>query len=319
MIDDSNMIKDSDMKKLSAEEVGEGVAAEAAYSKWNGARAKKVAKVVVINALIVLVALIVIFPLYIMIVTSIKSFGEAMYFSWWPAHPSLAAYKYVLIPTEESKYLGMNLPRSLLNTLITVVPGTTVGIFTSAASGYILAKFNFTGKNVMFILLMSALMIPGVIMMVPLYLIYAKIGWVGTPLPLIIPAMFGTTGLVFAFRQYMYGIPNELIESATLDGAGRFRTMLSIVLPLARPVIVAHWLLTFMAGYNQYTEPLLYLTDSRWETVQLTLSRYAQTIGVSNMPVVMATAAISMFPLVVLYVSAQKFFAQGIMAGSLKS
>lgn len=286
--------------------------------QFNKARARKMANAIAVNCLVVLVALLVLFPFYIMIVTSIKPFGEALYFSWWPSKVSLEAYKFILVPNESTAILDLNLLRSLMNTLIAVVPGTTVGICTSALAGYIFAKHQFDGKNIMFTLLLSALMIPSAVMMVPLYLIYAKIGWVDTLLPLIIPQMFGTTGLVFAFRQYMYGIPNELIESAKLDGAGRFMTIFTIVLPLATPVMVAHWLLTFMAGYNQYIEPLLYIFDPKRETLQLTLARYSQTIGVSNMPVIMASAAIAMFPLIVLYASAQKFFAQGIMAGSLK-
>ena len=284
----------------------------------NAAKAKKWANILAINFLVLFVALLVLFPFYIMIITSIKPFGEALYFSWFPSKVSFDAYKFILVPNEETSALDLNLLRSFGNTLLSVVPGTTVGVFVSAAAGYIYAKHNFTGKNVMFVLLLSALMIPSVVMMVPLYLIYAKIGWVDTLLPLIIPSMFGTTGLVFAFRQYMYSIPNELIESAKLDGAGQIRTMISIVLPLAKPIIVAQWLLMFMAGYNQYVEPLLYIFDPKRETIQLTLARYSQTIGVSNMPVVMASAAIGLVPLVILYASAQKFFAQGIMAGSLK-
>ena len=284
----------------------------------NTAKEKKIFKTIIINFLVLLVALIVLFPFYIMVVTSIKPFGEALYFSWWPSRVTWDAYKFVLVPNESTIELDLSLLRSFKNTLISVIPGVTVGVIVSAASGYIFAKFDFTGKNVMFALMLSAMMIPSAVTMVPLYLIYAKIGWVDTLLPLIVPAMFGSTTLVFAFRQYMYGIPTELIEAARLDGASQVRAFWSVVLPLAKPVMVAHWLLQFMAGYNLYTEPLLYIFDPKMETLQLTLARYSQTIGVANMPVVMATAAISMAPLIVLYACSQKFFAKGIMSGALK-
>ncbi|MBQ8292030.1 MAG: carbohydrate ABC transporter permease, partial [Clostridia bacterium] len=188
----------------------------------------------------------------------------------------------------------------------------------SAASGYIFAKFEFTGKNLMFSALLFSMMIPGAVMMVSMYLIYAKINWVDTLLPLIVPQLFGSASLVFAFRQYMYGIPSELIEAARIDGANQFTAFVKIVFPLATPVMIAHWLLTFMAGYNQYTEPLLYIFDPKWETLQLTLARYSQTIGTTNTPVVMASATISLIPMIVLYACSQKFFAQGIMTGALK-
>lgn len=280
--------------------------------------AKKITKVVLINALVAVFALIVVFPFYIMIVTSIKPFGEGMYFSWWPENPTLEAFKFILIPNETTKQLDLNLPRSFMNTLIVTIPGTTVGIVTSAMSGYVFAKREFKGKHLMFTLMLSALMLPSAVKMVSLYLIYAKIGWVDTLLPLLVPQMFGTVSLVFAFRQYMYGIPNSLIEVARLDGANHVKIFFLIALPLAMPVIIAHWLLTFMAGYNQYIEPLLYIFDPKWETLQLTLSRYSQTIGVQNTPIKMAAAAISMVPLILLYACSQKFFAKGVMTGALK-
>lgn len=275
-------------------------------------------KAVLLNLLVAVFAAIVLFPLYVMFVTSVKPFGEAMYFSWWPSKVSWEAYKFILVPNETTIAQDLSLLRALRNTLITTVPGTTIGILTSAASAYVFAKRNFTGKKVFFTLLLSALMIPGAIQMVSMYLIYAKIGWVDTLLPLLIPPMFGSVGLLFAFRQYMYSIPDELIESAYMDGANQFAILSKIILPLSTPVLIAHWLLQFMNGYNQYIEPLLYIFNPKWETLQLTLSRYSQTIGISNMPVTMAAAAISMIPLIVIYICSQRFFEKGIMTGALK-
>lgn len=279
---------------------------------------KRITKIVIINLLVALLALLVIFPFYVMIVTSIKPFGEGMYFSWWPENPTLEAYKFILIPNETTRELELSLPRSFMNTLIVVIPGTTVGIIVSAMSGYVFAKREFRGKHLMFTLMLSALMLPSAVKMVSLYLIYAKIGWVDTLLPLLVPAMFGSVSLVFAFRQCMYGIPDSLIEVARMDGASHIKIFFIIALPLAKPVIIAHWLLTFMSGYNQYIEPLLYIFDPKMETLQLTLSRYSQTIGVQNTPIKMAAAAISMLPLIILYACSQKFFAKGVMTGALK-
>ena len=287
-------------------------------TKVNTRRIKKRTKSTAVNLMVAVFALIVAFPLYVMFITSVKPFGEAMYFSWWPSKFNLDAYKFILIPNETTIELDLSLLRSFRNTLITTIPGVTVGVFVSASSAYVFAKRKFTGKKVLFGLMLSALMLPGAVQMVSMYLIYAKIGWVNTLLPLMIPPMFGNVGLLFAFRQYMYSVPNELLETAHLDGAGEYRILLSVVLPLAKPVLMAHWLLQFMNGYNQYTEPLLYIFDAKMETLQLTLSRYSQTIGISNMPVTMAAAAISMIPLIILYACTQKFFEKGVMSGALK-
>ena len=286
--------------------------------KAKNAKRSKMIQSITINFGIFLIALLVVFPFYVMLTTSVKSFGEAMYFTWFPSKVSFDAYEFILVPNEQSIALDLNILRSLRNTLIAVVPGATIGVIVSAASGYIFAKFEFTGKNLMFSALLFSMMIPGAVMMVSMYLIYAKLNWVDTLLPLIVPQLFGSAGLVFAFRQYMYGIPSELIEAARIDGASQFKAFAKIVFPLASPVMIAHWLLTFMAGYNQYTEPLLYIFDPKWETLQLTLARYSQTIGTTNTPVVMASATISLIPMILLYACSQKFFAQGIMTGALK-
>lgn len=286
--------------------------------KAKNAKRNKILQLVFVNLGIALIALLVLFPFYVMITTSLKSFGEAMYFSWWPSEPSLEAFKFILVPNEQSKALDLDLLRSLRNTLIIAVPGATVGVIVSAASGYIFAKFEFTGKNLMFSALLFSMMVPGAVMMVSMYLIYAKMNWVDTLLPIIVPQLFGSASLVFAFRQYMYGVPTELVEAARIDGANQFTAFALVVFPLAKPVMTAHWLLQFMALYNQYTEPLLYIFDPKWETLQLTLARYSQTIGTTNTPVVMAAATISMLPLIVLYACSQKFFASGIMTGALK-
>ncbi len=287
-------------------------------TKISKERMKRNLTTVVLNLLVAVFALIVLFPLYVMVITSVKPFGEAMYFSWWPSKFSLEAYKFILIPNEATIEMGLSLVRAFRNTLITTIPGTTIGVFVSAASAYVFAKRDFTGKKVCFTILLSALMLPGAVQMVSMYLIYAKIGWVNTLFPLLIPPMFGSIGLVFAFRQFMYSIPDEMIESARMDGAGEFAILVKMVLPLSKAVIGAHWLLQFMNGYNQYIEPLLYIFDPEWETLQLTLSRYTQTVGTTNMPVVMASAAISMVPLIILYACSQKLFEKGIMTGSIK-
>jgi len=304
------MIENTNVKSV---EYGHDFAKRAKNAKRN-----KILQMIFINLGIAIVALLVLFPFYVSLVTSIKSFGEAMYFSWWPEEINIDAYLFILLGNEQTQAQDLNLLRSLKNTLVVAIPSATLGVVVSAAAGYVFARFEFTGKNLMFSALLFSMMLPGAVTMVSMYLIYAKLNLVDTLVPLILPNIFGTPALVFAFRQYMYGIPRELVESARIDGASQFMAFIRIIFPLARPVMVAHWLLTFMKFYNQYTEPLLYIFDPKWETLQLTLSRYSMTIGTANMPVTMAAAVLSMIPLVVLYACSQKFFAQGIMTGALK-
>ena len=268
--------------------------------------------------LAVLIALAVaLFPVYVLIVNSLKSYSE-IYFVWWPASPSLRSFKYVLFDKLIREEYEISILLGFWNTLKIAIPSVTIGTLVAAMSAYTLVKRDFPGKHLIFSILMFSMMIPGTVTMISMYLIYAKIGWVNTPLPLMIPPMFGTVALLFALRQYMYGIPTELVDAGRIDGANHFSIFWRIILPLAMPVLVAQWLLAFMNSYNQYQEPLLYLIDPQQYTIQLMLPYFSQQVGVSDVPATAAVSLLTMLPVFILYASAQKFFAKGVMAGALK-
>lgn len=273
---------------------------------------------VLLHLCILIAAVLALFPFYVMIVNSIKSYGEGLYFVWWPSKPSLEAYKFVLFDEQIRIDYELSILRSLWNTLKIVIPSTTVGMFFASMAAYTFVKRDFPGKNFMFSAMMLSMMIPSTVTMISSYLIYANLGWVNTPLPLMIPPMFGTISLLFALRQYMYGIPTELVDSGRIDGAGHFVIFLRIILPLARPVLIAQWLLAFMAGYNQYQEPLLYLIDPSQYTIQLILPNFSQAVGATDVPKSSAATVLALLPMFIIYTASQKFFAQGIMTGALK-
>ena len=143
-----------------------------------------------INLGIAIVALLVLFPFYVSLVTSIKSFGEAMYFSWWTEEINIDAYLFILLGNEQTQAQDLNLLRSLKNTLVVAIPSATLGVVVSAAAGYVFARFEFTGKNLMFSALLFSMMLPGAVTMVSMYLIYAKLNLVDTLVPLILPNIF---------------------------------------------------------------------------------------------------------------------------------
>ncbi len=274
-----------------------------------------VALTVVLNLCVILAAVVALFPFYMLIVDSIKGYEEK-FFVWWPKNPSLWAYKYIFGP-EASEAYDISILRAFWNTLKIVVPSTTIGMFFAAMAAYTFVKRDFPGKNFMFSVMMLSIMIPTTVTMFSKYMIFTMIGWGSSSLPLMIPPMFGTITLLFALRQYMYGIPTELVESARMDGANHFIIFLRIILPLAKPVIIAQWLLTFMAGYNQYEEPLLYL-EGYDMTLQLIIPFFSSDISGNNIPVARAATLLAFMPMFVIYTAAQKFFAQGIMSGALK-
>lgn len=269
-------------------------------------RGKIVAYVVLVFACIV-----VLFPFAIIISTSFKTFQDAFKvpFEFFTDNVDFEGYKQVL--TSPSFWRGLR------NTLFVVVPIMFIGVFTSALSAYAFAKLKFRGKGPMFAVLMFSMMLPGVITMTPAYVIYDMIGWTDTYLPLMVPTAFGTAACVFYLRQFFSGIPNELMDAAEIDGLGKFGVFWKILLPLSKPALIAQAILWFVAGFNDYFGPMLYLDSEGKYTLQLVLKLMSGSAE-SNWPKIMACCIVTMMPLLILYFVAQRQFVEGIVMTGLK-
>lgn len=170
----------------------------------------------------------------------------------------------------------------------------------------------------MFQFLLLTMMLPGCVTMTATRLMYDTIGWTGTALPLMIPGMFGGIGVVFFLRQYMKGVPNELIDAAKIDGAGDFGTFVVIIIPLSMPAIFTQLVLCFLGTYNDYMGPLLYIIDEDMYTLQLALRNM---IGMYrfDVPRQMAASFVAMMPMLIIYLFAQNYILKGIsMSSGLK-
>ncbi len=166
-----------------------------------------------------------------------------------------------------------------LNNTVVITIISTIGVIISCPLvAYSFAKLQWKGRNVFFIITIAVMMIPGQVTMIPLFLLFNKIGWVGTPLPLIVPAFFGAPFYIFLLRQFFMGLPDTLRDSAKIDGAGEFRIYWQIMLPLAQPAVLAVGLFQFMGSWTDFLGPLLYLTDE----TQYTLSSRTSAIPKSN-------------------------------------
>lgn len=263
--------------------------------------------------LLALVILFVIAPFYIMFATSIMTPYEAQgaYFKFWPENPSLAMYRRVLI--EEAG--GYSIIRGFLNTMLYYGPSSLIGVFVSAMSAFAFAKVRFPGKTLMFSVLIATMTIPNNIGLITSYLIFDKLGWIGTALPLFVPRLFGTIGVVFFLRQYYISMPDDLIGCAKIDGLGCFGTFMRIMLPTSVPVLVAQFILYFITGYNDYMGPLLYLPTAESATLQLVLAQYEDPY-LQNWPLRMAGCFVAMLPLIALYLASQKFIMKDMSISS---
>lgn len=261
--------------------------------------------------LLVIACVCVLFPFSVIVSTSLKTFQDSVKipFTFFPGYITLESYGSVF--TTPSVWSGLG------NTLFVVVPIMFIGVFTSALSAYAFAKIRFKSKGLMFGILMFSMMMPGVITMTPAYVIYDNIYWTDTYLPLMIPNAFGTAACVFYLRQFFHGIPNELMEAAELDGLGRFGVFIRIMLPLSVPALVAQIILWFIAGYNDYFGPMLYLDSESKYTLQLVLKLMTGSAE-SNWPKIMACCVVTMVPILVIYFVAQKQFIEGIVMTGLK-
>lgn len=260
--------------------------------------------------LLILYALFVLIPLYIVIVTSVKTVGEAADVNFsWVAHPvSFEAYKLVFTQ-------GI-IMKGFLNTLLYYIPPTLIGLLVSTLSAYGFAKMEWKGKNALFSILMLTMMVPGTVTMSASYLIYDQLYWVGTPLPLMIPGMFGSIGMVFFLRQYIKGIPDELMDAAKIDGMGDLKIFFYMILPLSLPALAAQGILGFIGCYNDYLGPLLYLgDDENVHTLQLVIQHLANS-NQTELPLQMAACVFAMAPMLIIYFFFQNFILKGISVSS---
>lgn len=284
------------------------------------AKTKRIVGKVLIYLALVIFAIWILAPFSIVIMTSFKTWQEATdpEFSFFPKEFTFQGYKEVFTYTASAGDFPMPVMlRGFINTLIIVIPPTILGLFCSAISAYAFAKLRFKGKNLLFGFLLLTMMIPGTIMLTPSYMIYDMIGWTDTPLPLMIPGMFGAATCVFFMRQFYSGIPTELIEAAKLDGMGYFKIFWKIMVPLSVPALFAQGLLGFIGGYNDYFGPYLYLQDPEWYTLQIALKSFQGSYS-SNVPTIMAGSIVALIPTLVIYAVAQNYFIEGIATSGMK-
>ncbi len=268
--------------------------------------------------------LIYLIPFYIVLITSFKANNQIATqnpFIWFPTGEQLGleGYKsifttYTIFETGESMILV-----GIKNTLIIMIPVILGGMFSSSLAAYAYAKLRFRWKKVMFGVLMFSMMLPSIILLIPSYFMYDNLGITEhfSFFPLIVPPMFGSATCIFFLKGYYESIPDELLESAKIDGLGYFKTYYKVILPLAKPAIVAQGLLGIVACYNDYLLPLIYLVKEKDYTLQIALQMFS-TGNNDNLPTVMAGAVISILPILILYFCLQKYFISGLASSGIK-
>lgn len=203
------------------------------------------------------------------------------------------------------------------NTIIICLFNVVGIILSSTLVAYGFSRVRWRGRNVFFFVMLSTMMLPYQVTMIPIFLVFRNIGWVGTFKPLIVPAFFGNPFYIFLLRQFFMSIPGELSDAARIDGAGEARILYNVILPLAKPALATVALFTFIATWNDFLGPLIYLSDVTKYTISLGLQQF-QSAHDTQWQNLMAASTMSLAPIIIVFFFAQKTFVRGITLTGLK-
>jgi len=260
---------------------------------------------------LVIGVVVTLFPFFWMVTSSFKTQGEILRnpTGLFPQDPTWENYA--------TWFTQLNIQKFFFNSVLVAVVTVLGNLVFCSMVGYALAKMDFPGKRLLFVLVLICLMTPGVVTFVPLFVLVSKIGLVNTYPALILP--FLTTPLgVFLMRQFMMGIPDPLIEAARIDGAGDFRIFARIVIPLCGPPLATLGILTFLASWNNFLWPLVAAQSEDKYTLPVALALYTTGQDATDYGLLLAGSVLVVGPIVLLFVCLQRFFTQSIAATGVK-
>ena len=265
---------------------------------------------VVVNAGAALLALLVLAPLLWMGAVSLMPTGEAAQFPppMVPKAPTLEHYRALFVEDGVGRYL--------LNSAALATLATVLALLFTLPAGYAFAKLRFRGRERTFQALIGALVIPGQIGMLPLFLMLKWLGLVNTYAGALVPWLAGIFG-IFLVRQYALSVPDEMLEAARIDGASEWQIFTRLVLPTLQPVIVTLALFVFLGSWNDFLWPLIILSDQDLYTLPVALAALSRE-HVQDNELMMAGSVITTLPVLILFLALQRYYLSGLMAGSVK-
>jgi len=268
---------------------------------------------------VIILALCVLFgfPLFWTAMSSLKTIPEMFAFPpiLIPATPQWANYWTVL-------NIDYPVGRWFVNSVLIVVLTTFGTLITASLVAYSFARFDYRGRDVLFMITLSTMMLPAQVTLIPQFVLFYKLGWVNTHLPLWVPHWFGGGAFaIFLMRQFFLTLPRDLDEAALIDGAGYFRIFWSILLPLCKPVLATLAIITIIASWSDFLGPLIYLNTPEKFTVSVRLQFFNAVPEVGGEPMqhlLMAACVMSMVPIILMFFFGQRFFVQGIVMSGIK-
>lgn len=263
-------------------------------------------------------------PLIYLVGGSLKSAGELSNGSLNPVPHEVHWVNYPralreLDSTQLDPSKPMTFPLPLANTVVVTVLTVLGQIVSSSLIGFGFARFRFRGRGPLFAIMLSTMMLPAQVTMIPLFIIFRYMGWIDTFWPLIISAWLGQPFFVFMFRQFFLQIPEELVEAARIDGASNWTIYARLMMPLCGPVIAIVAIYTFMGTWNDFINPLVYLNSPEFRTLALALNNFKGEFGPKDPQLLLAASTLTMLPCIILFFALQKYFVESVAMTGLKS
>jgi multiple sugar transport system permease protein len=275
-------------------------------------RRRRLLMAVANHSIAIVISAVFVLPFIFILLTALMTQQQALTSRLWPSPFQWGNFARV--------FSEIPLIRYTYSTLVYAVLATIGVVVSSIPVAYALSRMSWRGRNVAFLLVISTLMLPVQVTIVPLYVVFVRIHWIGSLKPLIVPAFFGDAFTIFLLRQFFLTIPQELSDAARVDGGGEFQIMTRVIMPLAKPAIAAVALFQFLYCWNDFFGPLLYTgSNPKIWTLAVGLSQYSETVHRSVLwNIQMAASVLFMLPVIVLFLLAQRVFVEGITLTGVK-
>lgn len=264
----------------------------------------------IVNILLIIGIVAVSFPFVWMILSSVKSTADFYSFSFWPKSLDLSGYKYVFEKTDFTRWY--------LNSFIVAIVVTISNIIFCSLIGYTLAKFRFTGAKLIFLIILSTMMIPTEMLIIPWYVFSSDFQWVDTYWGLIFPGLMEAFG-IFLMRQFMLSVPEDILDAARIDGMGEFKIWLRIAMPQVKPAISALAIITFLGNWNAYLWPVIVTNTAAMRTLPVGIAMYGTSdAGGIQWNTIMAMSSLTVIPMIIVFLIFQRQIVEGIALSGTK-
>lgn len=283
----------------------------AGQSQARSARTSRVISKTIVYTLLVVGGALFTVPFFWMVTTSLKTMGQVLMFPpiWIPVPPQWQNYA--------SAWAYLPFARFVLNTAIVTSVSSLGYLLSSSLVAFGFSRLRFSGRDTLFMVLLATFMLPSQVTLIPQFLLFQRLGWLNTLLPLIVPPYFGSAFYIFLLRQFMMSLPMELDEAARIDGAGSLRIFSTIIVPLARPALATVAIMAFMYNWNDFFGPLIYLTSPEKMTLAVGLQLFRGRFE-TEFNVLMAAATMAILPVFIVFFLTQKTFVEGIALTGIK-